>query len=169
MPDFVRFSFVPRNAWTASIFHEASKLLQEDQERVEVMERTMNKIITKKDRKAVLFDYHGVRRINAETIVERPGEMRILKGVITKCADPKNFRVTGSFCDNELSPECLDSVTAHLAPHGVSMPWGAREDGMLCIGIVRHGYGAWAWAQIPLCISLEPELLLEDAPTVEYI
>ena len=28
----------------------------------------------------------------------------------------------GSFADNELSPECLDSVAAHLAPQGVSIP-----------------------------------------------
>ena len=28
----------------------------------------------------------------------------------------------GSFGDNELSPECLDSVTAHLSPQGISIP-----------------------------------------------
>ena len=117
----------------------ASKLLQEDQERVEGMEKTMNKIITKKDRKAVLFDFHGVRRINAETIVERPGEMRMLKEVISVCADPKAFRVTEA-----------------SKPATYSTPWGAREDAMLCVGIVRHGYGAWAQ------IRDDPELGMQD-------
>ena len=117
----------------------ASKLLHDDQIRVEAIERQTNKIITKKDRKAVLFDFCGVRRINAETIVERPGEMRMLDEVTKQASDLKSFRVSG----------------AHK-PATYSTPWGAREDGMLCVGIARHGYGAWAQ------IRDDPELGLQD-------
>ena len=123
----------------------AARLLREDQERVEGIERATNKIITKKDRKAVLFDFRGVRRINAETIVERPGEMRMLKDVTSQCADIKNFRVSG----------------AHK-PATYSTPWGAREDGMLCVGIVRHGYGAWAQIRDDLDLELSDKFFLEE-------
>jgi chromodomain-helicase-DNA-binding protein 1 len=117
----------------------ATKLLREEQDRVEAIERQNNKSLTKKDRKAVLFDYRGVKRINAETIIERPGEMRMLKEVTDQAADPTSFRI----------PEASKGAT-------YSCPWGAREDGMLCVGIVRHGYGAWVQ------IRDDPELGLGD-------
>ncbi|KAF2153060.1 hypothetical protein K461DRAFT_293353 [Myriangium duriaei CBS 260.36] len=103
------------------------RLLGEEEERVRTIERETNKPITKKDKKAVLFDYKGVKRLNAETLTERPIEMRMLKEVINATSDWRNFRI----------PEA--SKPAHY-----TAPWGAREDGMLCIGINRYGYGAWA-------------------------
>ena len=127
------------------ISETAARLLREEQERVEALERAQNKLITKKDRKAVLFDYHGVRRINAETIVERPGEMRMLKEVTSQCADPNTFRVSG----------------AHKGA-AYSTPWGAREDGMLCIGIVRHGYGAWTQIRDDPDLGLTDKFFLEE-------
>ena len=129
----------------ADISETAARLLREEQERVEALERAQNKLITKKDRKAVLFDYQGVRRINAETVVERPGEMRMLKEVTSQCTDPSTFRVSG----------------AHKGAT-YSTPWGAREDGMLCIGIVRHGYGAWTQIRDDKDLGLSDKFFLEE-------
>ncbi|KAI9819916.1 MAG: hypothetical protein M1827_006486 [Pycnora praestabilis] len=114
--------------WTIDdITKMSDRLLKEEQARVEALEREANKTLTKKDKKAVLFDYKGVKRLNAETIMERPGEMRMLKQVTEAALNgPKSFRI----------PEAQK-------PAHYTCPWGAREDGMLCIGIVKHGYGAW--------------------------
>ena len=120
------------------IIDMAKRLTKEDQERIEALER-QGKTMTKKDRKAVLFDFRGVKRINAETFVERPGEMRMLRDVVIKAQDPKNFRI----------PEASKGAT-------YTCEWGSREDGMLCVGIVRHGYGAWPY------IRDDPELGLQD-------
>lgn len=117
----------------------ASKLMREEQDRIDALERQQGKGLTKKDRKAVLFDFKGVKRINAETIVERPGEMRMLKEVTGKVQDPRSFRI----------PEASKGAT-------YSCDWGSKEDGMLCVGIVRHGYGAWVQ------IRDDPELGLGD-------
>ncbi|KAF2761720.1 chromodomain helicase [Pseudovirgaria hyperparasitica] len=117
----------------------SQKLLKEEQDKLDALEREANKVLTKKDRKAVLFDYRGVKRINAETITERPHEMRMLKEVIGAVADHKAFRITEA------------SKPAHY-----TCPWGAREDGMLCVGIMRHGYGAWT------AIRDDPDLALND-------
>ena len=121
------------------IIDMATKLLKDEQDRVDTLERAQNKTVTKKDRKAVLFDFRGVKRINAETIIERPGEMRMLKEVTEQADSPKSFRI----------PEASKGAT-------YSIPWGAREDGMLCVGIVRHGYGAWVQ------IRKDPDLALGD-------
>ncbi|KAH0005184.1 SNF2 family DNA-dependent chromodomain-containing ATPase, partial [Aureobasidium melanogenum] len=118
----------------------SKKLLQEEQDRVLALERETNKPITKKDKKAVLFDFKGVKRLNAETLTERPLEMRMLRDVEKSLGDNwRNFRI----------PEA--SKPAHY-----TCPWGAREDGMLCIGIAKHGYGAW------VAIRDDPDLGMGD-------
>jgi chromodomain-helicase-DNA-binding protein 1 len=118
----------------------SQRLLQEEQDRVLALERETNKPITKKDKKAVLFDYKGVKRLNAETLTERPLEMRMLRDVEKQLAENwRTFRI----------PEA--SKPAHY-----TCPWGAREDGMLCIGIAKHGYGAW------VAIRDDPDLGMGD-------
>ncbi|CAC9894770.1 unnamed protein product [Aureobasidium pullulans] len=118
----------------------SKKLLQDEQDRVLALERETNKPITKKDKKAVLFDYKGVKRLNAETLTERPLEMRMLRDVEKSLGDNwRTFRI----------PEA--SKPAHY-----TCPWGAREDGMLCIGIAKHGYGAW------VAIRDDPDLGMTD-------
>ena len=127
------------------IIDKASELMKEEQDRIDTLERQHGKSITKKDRKAVLFDFKGVKRINAETIVERPGEMRMLKEVTEKVDSPTNFRI----------PEASKGAT-------YSCPWGSKEDGMLCLGIVRHGYGAWVQIRDDPDLGLSDKFFLEE-------
>ena len=123
----------------------ATTLLKEEQDRVETLERQQAKTLTKKDRKAVLFDYKGVKRINADTIIERPDDMRMLRDVIAQVSEAKNFRI----------PEASKGAS-------YSCDWGAREDGMLCVGIVRHGFGAWVQIRDDLDLNLSDKLFLEE-------
>lgn len=123
----------------------ANKELKDEQDKIAKIEREQGKPITKKDRKAVVFDFMGTKRNNAETITERPGEMRMLKDVIGQVNDPLKFRV----------------VEASKGAEKYSCPWGAREDGMLLLGILRHGYGAW----VP--IRDDPELGMHDKMFLE--
>ena len=125
---------------------EATRLLKEEQDRIASLERAQGKAITKKDRKAVLFDYKGVKRNNAETIIERPGEMRMLKEVIGQNADPMKFRV----------PEASKGAEKY------SCDWGAREDGMLLLGILRHGYGAWVPIRDDPDLGMQDKFFLEE-------
>ncbi|KAL1306662.1 hypothetical protein AAFC00_005335 [Neodothiora populina] len=123
----------------------SQRLLQEEIDRVHALERESNKPITKKDKKAVLFDFKGVKRLNAETLTERPIEMRMLKEVTESIGDWRNFRI----------PEA--SKPAHY-----SCPWGAREDGMLCVGIARHGYGAWVAIRDDTELGMGDKFFLEE-------
>ncbi|KAF4627097.1 hypothetical protein G7Y89_g11061 [Cudoniella acicularis] len=128
-----------------AIKDESKRLLEEDAARIEAMERESNKPLTKKDKKAVLFDFLGVKRLNAETVMERPGEMTMLKEVINSASDFRNFRVADA------------SKAAHY-----SCPWGAREDGMLLVGIHRHGYGAWGPIRDDPDLGLKEKFFLEE-------
>ncbi|KAI9730507.1 MAG: hypothetical protein M1834_005748 [Cirrosporium novae-zelandiae] len=122
----------------------SQRLLKEEAQRVEAIERESNKLLTKKDRKAVLFDYHGVKRVNAETIVERPEEMRMLREV-TNVSDPVKYRLIEA------------TKTASY-----SCEWGQREDGMLLVGISRHGFGAWTDIRDDPRLGLKDKLFLEE-------
>ncbi|KAI9928779.1 hypothetical protein AWENTII_000872 [Aspergillus wentii] len=126
------------------ITDKAAALVKEDVEKMEALEQA-GKMPTKKEKKAVLFDLHGVKRLNAYTIVERPNEMRILKDAAAAVPDFRNFRV----------PEATKAAD-------YSCPWGAREDGMLCIGVARHGYGAWTQIRDDSDLGLGDKFFLEE-------
>ena len=123
----------------------AQEKLREDQRRIEMMEQQQGRSLTKKDKKAVLFDYQSVKRLNAETIVERPGEMRMIKEVVNECSDFRDFRV----------PEASK-------PALYSCEWGPREDAMLLVGIVRYGYGAWVPIRDDPQLGLHDKFFLEE-------
>lgn len=122
----------------------ATELVRKDTEKMEELEQT-GRMPTKKEKKAVLFDLHGVKRLNAYTIVERPSEMRILKDVTSAVSDARSFRI----------PEATKAAD-------YSCPWGAREDGMLCVGISRHGYGAWTQIRDDPDLALGDKFFLEE-------
>ncbi|KAK2742579.1 hypothetical protein FQN57_005205 [Myotisia sp. PD_48] len=126
------------------VIDKARILEQEECERIRALEHE-GKIFTKKERKAVLFDHKGVKRLNAETLVGRAEEMRMLQKITANLADPKSFRV----------PEATKGAD-------YTCPWGAREDGMLCIGIARHGYGAWTQIRDDADLGLEDKFFLEE-------
>ncbi|PLB39981.1 chromatin-remodeling ATPase CHD1 [Aspergillus candidus] len=126
------------------ITDKAESLVREDVQKLEALEQS-GKVPTKKEKKAVLFDLRGVKRLNAYTIVERPAEMRILREAMAAVDDIKNFRV----------PEATKAAD-------YSCPWGAREDGMLCVGIARHGYGAWTQIRDDPDLGLGDKFFLEE-------
>jgi chromodomain-helicase-DNA-binding protein 1 len=128
-----------------AITDESIRLKAEYTQKIEELEKQEQKSLTKKDRKAVLFDYLGVKRLNADTIIDRPLEMTLLRDLISNMSDYKNFRVPDA------------PKAAHY-----SCPWGAREDGMLLVGIHRHGYGAWVEIRDDPDLGLKDKLFLEE-------
>ncbi|KZZ86854.1 chromodomain helicase hrp3 [Ascosphaera apis ARSEF 7405] len=126
------------------ILDKSRALVDEENERLRALERE-GKIFTKKERKAILFDHKGARRINAETMLERPHDMKILRQAVQSLANPKSFRI----------PEATKGTD-------YSCTWGAREDGMLCVGVVRHGYGAWTQIRDDPDLELSDKFFLEE-------
>lgn len=71
--------------------------------------------------------------------------MRMLRELIGSKEDFKNFRV----------PEASKAAN-------YTTTWGAREDGMLLVGIHRHGYGAWTDIRDDPDLGLMEKLYLEE-------
>ncbi|RPA95303.1 hypothetical protein L873DRAFT_1931788 [Choiromyces venosus 120613-1] len=93
----------------------------------------------KKSKQAILFTYKGCPNINAQTVVERPKELKELRRAVASFSEPLKFRIV------DVKPV-----------HNWACEWGAREDAMLCVGIARHGYGTWN------VIRDDPELGMGD-------
>lgn len=127
------------------IVDTAERMLKEEDERLAQLEKTTGKPVTKKDKKAVLFDFRGVKRLNAETLIERPTEMKIVRDIVANAPDFRIFRV----------PEASK-------PAAYTCEWGAREDGMLTVGIARHGYGAWVPIRDDEELGLRDKFFLEE-------
>jgi chromodomain-helicase-DNA-binding protein 1 len=128
-----------------AVVDEADRLLKAESDRLAELERTTGKQVTKKERKTVLYDFRGVKRINAETIRERPIDMRMIRELVGQVKDPRNFRI----------PEASK-------PASYTCEWGAREDGMLTVGIARHGMGAWAAIRDDPDLDMGHKMFLEE-------
>ena len=123
---------------------KAASLVNDNLAQIDALKQS-GKNVTKKEQKAVLFDHHGVKRLNAWTIVDRPPDMRLVRKITGSLADFRTFRL----------PEATK-----LADY--SCPWGAREDGMLLVGIARHGFGAWTQIRDDTDLGLGDKFFLEE-------
>jgi len=108
-------------------------------------EEKAGKPLAKKDKKAVLVDFGDVRKVNAETVVERPPQLKLLHRVLLEHGDPMTFRL----------PDASKSAQ-------YSCEWGAREDGMLLIGIDKYGFGAWTQIRDDADLHMQDKFFLEE-------
>lgn len=117
-----------------------------DEIKIKEQEEATGKLIPMKEKKSVIFEFEGTSRNNAYTISERAEHMRLLRQAVGRFSDQRAFRI----------PE------AQKGAETFTCEWGAREDGMLCVGIVRHGYGAWPQIRDDPDLGLGDKIFLEE-------
>lgn len=100
----------------------------------------------KKEKKAVLFEFQGVKNLNAEIILNRPGDMKVLLQMVKKAEKPTEFRL----------PRAPKGVQAWLCE------WDATDDAMLLAGVYKWGYGQWAQIRDDPVLGLQRKLFLEN-------
>ncbi len=123
----------------------ARDAMDKNSDEIRMQEQQFKKKMTKKDIKAVMFDFGEVKKINAETILDRPPQQRLLRRVLNEYADFRAFRL----------------LEATKAAH-YSCEWGAREDGMLLVGIDRYGFGAWTQIRDDKELGMQDKFFLEE-------
>ncbi|KAI1328341.1 P-loop containing nucleoside triphosphate hydrolase protein [Xylariaceae sp. FL0255] len=134
------------NGVTQDLIAASRDAMNRNSDEIRNQEQQSNKKMTKKDIKAVMFDFGEVKKINAETILDRPPQLRLLRKVIKEQKpDFRSFQL----------PEA--TKTAHY-----SCEWGPREDGMLLVGIDRYGFGAWAQIKDDRELGMEEKFFLEE-------
>jgi chromodomain-helicase-DNA-binding protein 1 len=98
----------------------------------------------KKEKKAVLFEYQGVKNINAELVLARPADMKILESLIPK-DKPTAFEL----------PKLPKQVSQWTCE------WGPHDDAMLLVGVFKFGYGSWTQIRDDPLLGLQNKLYLE--------
>lgn len=119
--------------------------MEANNERVREEEERSGKPLAKKDKKAVLVDFGEVRKVNAETVAERPPQLKLLRQVLKAHGNNRTFRLPDA------------TKAAHY-----TCEWGAREDGMLLIGIDRYGFGAWTQIRDDPDLEMQDKFFLEE-------
>ncbi|KAI1093074.1 P-loop containing nucleoside triphosphate hydrolase protein [Rostrohypoxylon terebratum] len=131
------------------LLHDLVRMSREavdkNNDEIRAQEQQTKKKLTKKDIKAVMFDFGEVKKINAETIIDRPPQLRLLRRVIRELSDFRTFRLPDA------------TKAAHY-----SCEWGPREDGMLLVGIDRYGFGAWAQIRDDKDLGMNDKFFLEE-------
>ncbi|CAK9438640.1 uncharacterized protein LODBEIA_P28640 [Lodderomyces beijingensis] len=105
-------------------------------------------IAKKKEKKAVLFEYQGVKNINAEIVLNRPVDMKLLEKIIPK-DDPLVFELPRQ-------PKAVQSWTCD---------WTAEDDNKLLAGVYKFGYGSWTQIRDDPLLGLQNKLFLETVAT----
>lgn len=101
-------------------------------------------IAKKKEKKAVLFEYQGVKNINAELVLSRPPDMKLLQSMI-----PKN------------KPMTFELPTAPKQVQNWNCEWSARDDALLLVGVDKFGYGSWTQIRDDPLLGFQNKFYLE--------
>ncbi|KAG5971550.1 hypothetical protein E4U58_007453 [Claviceps cyperi] len=123
----------------------AQQAVDENNLKLAEEEKKTGKSLTKKDRKAVLIDFGELKKVNAETAIERPKQLQLLRNAIQSQSDWKSFRL----------PDATKAANYTCA-------WGAKEDAMLLVGIDKHGFGAWVQIRDDAELEMQDKLFLEE-------
>jgi chromodomain-helicase-DNA-binding protein 1 len=97
--------------------------------------------------KAVLVTFRSVANINAETVVSRFHDLRILDEYISRAEDPYAWILP------------VENIRPTLNWSG---KWGPEHDAALLIGAWKHGFGNWEKIQDDPGLGLQGKFFLEE-------
>lgn len=97
--------------------------------------------------KAVLVTCRGVGNINAETVLSRNRDLRILYNILSEVDDPYRWKIP------------VENIRPTLNWSG---RWGHQDDSMLLVGAFIYGFGNWEAMQKDSRLGLEGKFFLEE-------
>ncbi|EJD02826.1 transcription regulator [Fomitiporia mediterranea MF3/22] len=97
--------------------------------------------------KAVLVTFRGVGNINAETVLSRHRDLRILYDYLSALPDPYTWELP------------IENIRPTLNWSG---RWGPKDDAMLLVGAFLYGFGNWEQIQKDPKLGLEGKFFLDE-------
>ncbi|KAJ7647122.1 SNF2 family N-terminal domain-containing protein [Roridomyces roridus] len=97
--------------------------------------------------KAVLVTCRNVSNINAETVISRHRDLRILYNILVDQDDPYKWQIP------------IDNIRPTLNWSG---RWGPHDDSMLLVGAFIYGFGNWEAMQKDPKLGLDGKFFLEE-------
>ncbi|TFK73925.1 hypothetical protein BDN72DRAFT_760977 [Pluteus cervinus] len=97
--------------------------------------------------KAVLVTCRGVGNINAETVLSRHRDLRILYSILSEVDDPYKWSIP------------VENIRPTLNWSG---RWGPQDDSMLLVGAFQYGFGNWETMAKDPKLGLDGKFFLEE-------
>ncbi|KAG8905811.1 hypothetical protein FRB99_008176 [Tulasnella sp. 403] len=97
--------------------------------------------------KAVLVTFRGVSGINAETVVSRHNELKILNEHLARVDDALTWAIP------------VENIRPTLNWSG---KWSPQDDAMLLVGAWKHGFGSWEKMQEDPELGLKGKFFLDE-------
>ena len=97
--------------------------------------------------KAILVTCRGVNNVNAETVLSRNTDLRILYETLSQLEDVYKWSIP------------VDNIRPTLNWSG---RWGPQDDAMLLVGAYLYGFGNWEQIQKDEKLGLEGKFFLEE-------
>ncbi|KNE95794.1 hypothetical protein PSTG_10855 [Puccinia striiformis f. sp. tritici PST-78] len=129
------------------------RALAENEEAIRLKRQAGEEVTPAMRNKAVLIEFRNVANINAETVMSRMKDLRLLHDELTSERDPLNWTHPAS---------ALKSTTA-----GWSCEWTEAKDNSLLIGAWRHGFGRWDLIRDDPELGLSDSIFLDDPKRVK--
>ncbi|SCW04288.1 LAFE_0H10220g1_1 [Lachancea fermentati] len=104
----------------------------------------------KREKKAVLFEFYDVKALNAETVINRPEDMKFLHSFLKK-----------NFPDDQLKFKFLNKIPKPVL--NWSCEWTKEDDEKLIVGVDKYGYGSWAQIRDDPFLGLTDKIFLSEA------
>lgn len=127
----------------------SNQIKAEDQPKDNPLSRLAAK---RKEKRAVLFEYDKVRNLNAESLLNRIEDMKLLKTVIDNNykSDPLKFKF-------KRPPKPAQNWNCD---------WNQNDDEKLMAGIYKYGHGSWTQIRDDPFLGLTDKIFLNEAQPV---
>ncbi|CAK5281780.1 unnamed protein product [Mycena citricolor] len=129
------------------IIEVCNKALKESEDQKRTRAATGEPLTNAQKSKAVLVTCRNVANINAETVVSRHRDLRILFNVLNEIDDPYKWMLP------------IDNIRPTLNWSG---RWGPQDDSMLLVGAFLHGFGNWEAIAKDNKLGLDGKFFLEE-------
>ena len=96
--------------------------------------------------KAVLIEFRGLTKVNAESILQRRDDMTFLRTMLHRTSPVTNFRIASQV----------------KAVMNWKCQWAAKEDAMLLMGVDKYGHGAWYAIRDDTELGLTDKVFLDE-------
>ncbi|KAI5476979.1 ATP-dependent DNA helicase Hrp3 [Pseudohyphozyma bogoriensis] len=124
------------------------KAIREKDEIIESRKAAGEEVTVGMKNKAPLVTFQSVANINAETVIQRADELKVLHHYLSKAQDPAKW---------------VFPVEGTKATQNWNCEWGVDEDAKLMAGVWKHGHGNWEAIQNDETLGLAGKFFLEDA------
>ncbi|GAA6002896.1 chromatin-remodeling ATPase CHD1 [Rhodotorula paludigena] len=122
--------------------------IQKKHDKLDAMKVAGEEITAKVKNQAVLVEFRNVGNLNAETIVQRADELKLLHSYLHKAPDALKWALP------------VDNVKSTSA---WNCPWSVDDDAKLLVGVWKYGHGCWDVMQKDETLGFSDKFFLEDA------